>query len=69
MLAVGLQSQFYGIYNLATGESRRPPESPELELANSVAFGADGKTLAVGMLNSVVLWDLATGAPQQTLQE
>jgi WD40 repeat protein len=71
VLAVELQNGYYGLFNPATGELRRPPRpADEYEYYDSpfhVAFGPDGKTVALGMFTQVVLCTLADGKPQRTL--
>jgi WD40 repeat protein len=52
--------------NLTTPD-KKPVKAAHLSLVESLAFSADGKLLASGSFQEVILWDVATGAIKQKL--
>jgi WD40 repeat protein len=57
-----------GLWDMATGEARRPPLTGHTGAVYSVAFSPDGRYLASGdFAGQVLLWDVTHGYSQQTL--
>jgi len=55
------------IWSLSDLKGKNYPIGDSMHFAHSLAFSSDGRTLAVGGFNSIVLWDMTKKMPIQTI--